>query len=204
MLFSLFSLFLLFFTLNFSLRFDFVIFASKRNEGKNFFASKEAKFNIFSYFLLPNYASGEKKKILSIFSLNFRFALIFSLNFRLFYLRFCFRFLVFRIEVNHVKASFFSLQCQISLQKRKWGRTLVPISTFMCLWAIYIFSQSICLFCCRKYADRSWEYENPSQKHECGNWDWGRAIPRKGIYKWDFRCSVENKWWSRVDLHIHG
>jgi hypothetical protein len=22
------------------------------------------------------------------------------------------------------------------------------------------------------------------------NWGWGRAIPRKGIYKWDFRCSV--------------
>ena len=21
-------------------------------------------------------------------------------------------------------------------------------------------------------------------------WDWGRAIPRKGIHKWDFRCSV--------------
>jgi hypothetical protein len=26
--------------------------------------------------------------------------------------------------------------------------------------------------------------------HECGNWDWGRAIPRKGIHKWDFHCSV--------------
>ncbi len=22
------------------------------------------------------------------------------------------------------------------------------------------------------------------------NWDWGRAIPIKGIHKWDFRCSV--------------
>ncbi len=26
----------------------------------------------------------------------------------------------------------------------------VPISTFMCMWAIYIFQRSICLFCCRK------------------------------------------------------
>ncbi len=26
----------------------------------------------------------------------------------------------------------------------------VPISTFMCLWAIYIFPWSVCLFCCRK------------------------------------------------------
>ncbi len=36
----------------------------------------------------------------------------------------------------------------------------------------------------------SWEYINRSQTHECENWDWGRAIPRKGIHKWDFHCSV--------------
>ncbi len=33
-------------------------------------------------------------------------------------------------------------------QKRNYGAT-VPISTFMCLWAVYIFPRSICLFCCR-------------------------------------------------------
>ncbi len=32
--------------------------------------------------------------------------------------------------------------------------------------------------------------ENRSQTHECGKWDRGRAISRKGIHKWDFRCSV--------------
>ncbi len=42
-----------------------------------------------------------------LFSLTFHFASIFSLNFRLFYLHFRFRFLVFRIEVNHVKSGFF-------------------------------------------------------------------------------------------------
>ncbi len=26
-----------------------------------------------------------------------------------------------------------------------------------------------------------------------GNWDWGRAIPRKGIHKWDFRCSEDRQ-----------
>jgi hypothetical protein len=39
-----------------------------------------------------------------------------------------------------------------------------------------------------QYVDRSWEYINRSQTLECGNW--GRAIPRKVIHKWDFHCSV--------------
>ncbi len=41
------------------------------------------------------------------FSLTVHFASIFSLNFRIIYLRFRFKFLVFRIEVNHVKSGFF-------------------------------------------------------------------------------------------------
>ncbi len=64
------------------------------------------------------------------------------------------------------------------------------ISTFMCLWAIYIFLQSICLFCWRKYVDKSWKYINRSQTHECGNLYWDRAIFWKGIHKRDFRFSA--------------
>ncbi len=45
-------------------------------------------------------------------------------------------------------------------------------------------------FAAGKYVDRPWEYINHSQIHGCGNWDRGRAIPRKGIHKWDFPCSV--------------
>ncbi len=63
---------------------------------------------------------------------------------------------------------------------------------FMCLWATYIFPRWVCLFCWRKYVDRSWEYINRSQTHECGNWGWGRVIPRKGIYKRYCRCSVQD------------
>ncbi len=66
-------------------------------------------------------------------------------------------------------------------QKRNMGAS-VPISTFMCLWSNYIFPRWVCLFCWRKYVDWSWEYINRSKTHECGNWGWGRAIPRKGIY----------------------
>ncbi len=74
-------------------------------------------------------------------------------------------------------------------QKRNIGAS-VPISTFMCLWAAYILPQWVCLFCCRKYVDRSWEYINRSQTHKCVNWGWGRAIPKKGIYKRNCRCSA--------------
>ncbi len=41
-----------------------------------------------------------------------------------------------------------------------------------------------------KYVDQSWEYIKRSQTHECGNWDWDRAIPFLEIHKWDFCCSV--------------
>ncbi len=64
------------------------------------------------------------------------------------------------------------------------------ISTFMCLWANYIFPRWVCLFCWRKYVDWSWEYVNRSKTHEWGNWGWGLAIPRKGIYKRNCRCSA--------------
>jgi hypothetical protein len=38
--------------------------------------------------------------------------------------------------------------------------------------------------------DRSWEYINCSQRHECGNWERGRAVSFLGIYKSDLLDAV--------------
>jgi hypothetical protein len=72
-------------------------------------------------------------------------------------------------------------------QKRNCA-VLVPISAFMCLWAIDLFPWSCSAV--GKYVDRSWECINRSEIHECGNWNWVCGIPFLGIYKWDFGCSV--------------
>ncbi len=62
-----------------------------------------------------------------------------------------------------------------------------PISTFMCLWAIYIFAGSVHIFPPAETAAPSWEYIILSQTHECGNWDWGPDINFLGIFASNFR-----------------
>ncbi len=87
-------------------------------------------------------------------------------------------------------------------QKRNCAAS-VPVSSFMCLWAIYIFPQSVHLFSCSRIGRLWWwEYMNRSQKHECRNWDCGRAVPFLGIFVFKYSvlcfCSVEHGWWVRV------
>jgi hypothetical protein len=105
--FAIFRIFSLFFSLFFAFFafFRFKFFALLRFSHFCFEAKQsEAKFkNIFSFF----FTFFRFFSLFSHFFTFFPFASIFSLNFRLFYLRFCFRFLVFRIEVKHVKSDFF-------------------------------------------------------------------------------------------------
>ncbi len=73
-------------------------------------------------------------------------------------------------------------------QKRNFAAS-VPISTFMCLRAIYIFLGSVHLFSHSRIGRPILGiYINHSQKHKWGNWDWGRAIPFLGI------CTVRRTW----------
>ncbi len=75
----------------------------------------------------------------------------------------------------------------------------LPGPTLIYLWEIYIFPGTDWLFCCREicgvFVDWSWEYTymyiNRPRTRECGNRGWCRAIPRKGIHKWDFPFSVD-------------
>ncbi len=43
-------------------------------------------------------------------------------------------------------------------------------------------------------ANRSWEYINHSQAHECGNWDWGRTIHFLGKFVSNFWYCVFAVW----------
>jgi len=45
-------------------------------------------------------------------------------------------------------------------------------------------------------------YRNRSLTHECGNWDWGRAIPRKEYINGIFVAVRE--WWGRLWIFIYG
>jgi hypothetical protein len=60
----------------------------------------------------------------------------------------------------------------------------LPVPTLIYLREIIFLHDRSAYSDAGKYVDRS-------QTHKCGNWNWGSAVPRKGIHKWDFPCSAE-------------
>ncbi len=57
----------------------------------------------------------------------------------------------------------------------------LPVPPLIYLWEIYIFPGSVCLLGCREICGPILGKYKSLTTLECGNWDWGRAIPRKGI-----------------------
>ncbi len=73
---------------------------------------------------------------------------------------------------------------------------LIPILVYQ--REIYIFPGSVCLFCCREICGSIlWIYKSLTD-----TWMWKLGLrphsPKKGIHKWDFRCSahIKDTFWS--------
>ena len=63
-----------------------------------------------------------------------------------------------------------------------------------------IYSHDRYTYFATKQADRSWEYVNRSQIHECRNWKWGCPVSFLGIHKSDLLSSV----FRLKPLHLSG
>jgi hypothetical protein len=68
----------------------------------------------------------------------------------------------------------------------------LPISTFMYLWAVYIFPGLVCAFCCNQIGRPipGIYTVNCSQIHECRNWERGCVVLFLEIHESDFQHSA--------------
>ncbi len=100
------------------------------------------------------------------------------------------RFWAYKTNVRRLTMGNCSKQSHLYIPRKGNSAASVSISSFMCLWMIYIFPGSIHTFSCSRIGRMIVGYVNHSQTHECGNWDWGRPIPFVGIFVSNFRYSA--------------
>ncbi len=92
-----------------------------------------------------------------------------------------------------------SLQDLVCTAKKKCRKleTNIPRKVISPQWS--------CLFCWRKYVDRSWEYINRSQTHECGYWAEAARFPEKEyINGIAFAVCCPHPWMKEVKGIRHG
>jgi hypothetical protein len=94
--------------------------------------------------------------------------------------------LIYILQEHHTaKTKYRNFETNIPRKGISGSQSQFPHSC-VCEWFIYSHDWSSYSAGGNMYADRSWDYINRSQTHECWNWGWGRAIPRKGIHKRGF------------------
>jgi hypothetical protein len=81
----------------------------------------------------------------------------------------------------------------------------VPMSTFMCvcLRFICIIPGSVHLFSCSRIGRPTVRIYISTQKHECRNWDCGRANPFLGIFVSNFRYSIFAVSYGHVQMKVY-
>ncbi len=91
-------------------------------------------------------------------------------------------------DVQHYKEN------PINLFPKRNCAAIVPISSLMCLWAIFIFPGSAHIYSSTSTGRTivGIQYINCSQTHECENWDWGRTIRFLGRFVLNFRYCVSS------------
>ncbi len=82
--------------------------------------------------------------------------------------------------------------CAASLFPKQNYNVCLPISTFMYLWAIYIFPGSVCLYLLQPNRPTDPGNMKCSQIHKCRNWEWGCAVSFMGINKIGFSVQCRN------------
>ncbi len=85
------------------------------------------------------------------------------------------------VHVHTGNALYWKFEINIPRNESARPRSL-PISTFMYLWAFYRLPRKVRKCNTARQAERTWEYINRSQIHECRYWQRGRAVSFLGIF----------------------